>query len=129
MKKNDLFFFMHPVTKKVCDIHQGRSLWEDHKDKADWVVVKVQGPAMDHWEEAMNYGIGQSQPKDLDFSKYREKDYGSLVLFKTDALEAVGIAKHPKADLIFSRAFEYGSEKGYQEVFHYLQDLALIVKE
>lgn len=126
MKANKLFYFMHPVTKKVCDIYNGRSIWEDHIDKAEFVVVKVQGPAMDHWEEAMNYGIGESQPMPLDCSKYGYDDYAK---FKLDALVACGISKHPKANSVFSMAWEYGHSSGFREVYNYLQDLSQLIKE
>lgn len=46
------YYFLHPKTFKVCGIHNGRSTWEDHIDKAEFVVVKVLGPAMEHYEEA-----------------------------------------------------------------------------
>lgn len=47
------YYFMHPKTKKVLDIHNGRSLWEDHIDKVDFVVVREIGPSMEFYKEAM----------------------------------------------------------------------------
>jgi len=37
--------FVHERTKKVCDIHNGRSLYEDHADKYDWFLWQRVGPA------------------------------------------------------------------------------------
>lgn len=38
---------------KACSIDRGRSTWEDHIDKAEFIVVKEVGPAMAHYKEAM----------------------------------------------------------------------------
>jgi hypothetical protein len=46
------YYFLHPKTLKVLPIEGGRSMWEDHINKAEFIVVKVVGPAMKHHEEA-----------------------------------------------------------------------------
>lgn len=47
------YYFLHPTTFQVYNIRNGRSNWEDHMDKARFIVVKEVGPAMEHCEEAM----------------------------------------------------------------------------
>lgn len=54
------YFFLHPQTLKTCDIHNGRSRWEDHIDKADFIVVKELGPAMEYCEEATSPEITET---------------------------------------------------------------------
>lgn len=48
------YFFMHPKTFVVREVHSGRSLWEDRVDKAEFVVAKIIGPAMEHCDLAFN---------------------------------------------------------------------------
>lgn len=43
--------------------------------------------------------------------------------FKIDALKDVGLADHPKAEKIFSYAWEKGHSSGYHEVYVELRDL------
>ena len=50
-------------------------------------------------------------------------------LFKADALEAVGLTGHPKADKAYAFAWELGHASGYSEVFSYLQDIADVLKD
>ncbi|CAK0750167.1 hypothetical protein CCP1ISM_3740001 [Azospirillaceae bacterium] len=49
---NKRYYFLHPKTLKVCDIYNGRSIWEDHIDKEEFIVVKEVGPSFDHYKEA-----------------------------------------------------------------------------
>jgi len=52
---------------------------------------------------------------------YRDKDKGKRV-FKADALEALGLANHPKADLLFNKCWDQGQAEGYYEVWKLLQE-------
>jgi hypothetical protein len=145
--KNEKYFFMHPNTGKICEIYNGRSMWEDHIDKADWVVIKVLGPALDHYDEAMNYGKIENrfQPKEMDFSKYKnELPYGEIGSkeraawsareqtianhFYHDSLEATGLTGHVRASQAFSLAWERGHSTGLQDIFYNLQDLANLIR-
>lgn len=49
--------------------------------------------------------------------------------FKKNALEAVGLTQHPKADKIYGYAWEEGHSAGFSEVFSVLQDMAYLFKD
>lgn len=49
-------------------------------------------------------------------------------LFETEALAALGLIGHPKEKAVWNLAYEYGHACGMSEVWHYLQDLADLVK-
>lgn len=51
------YFFLHPKTGTVYHIYNGRSLWEDNLHKAEFIVVKEIGPAMDHADEACDASL------------------------------------------------------------------------
>lgn len=58
------------------------------------------------------------------------KDQARLeAMFRTDALEAVGLTTHPKADKAFAYAWEHGHASGYSEVFIHLQDIAELLRD
>jgi len=81
----------------------------------------------------------------LDFDKYKttlpyattrpssrrtRKTRGRLEdQFKADALAAVGLTGHPKADKAYSYAWTLGHASGYSEVFSYLQDIAEVLRD
>lgn len=48
--------------------------------------------------------------------------------FRRDALAELEITDHPKADLLFSKAWEMGHAYGYSEVWSYMQDLVDLVR-
>lgn len=43
--------------------------------------------------------------------------------FKYDLIRELGIAKHPKAEILYQKAWEQGHSAGYEEVFNYANDL------
>ena len=47
--------------------------------------------------------------------------------FKADALAAVGLDGHPKADAAFDKAWSEGHAFGYNEVFKELRELADLI--
>jgi len=49
--------------------------------------------------------------------------------FKQDALKDVGLANHPKRDLIFDRAWADGHAEGFYSVFNHLEYLAEFVDQ
>jgi hypothetical protein len=51
------YYFLHPVSLKVCVIKNGRSTWEDHINKAEFIVVKEVGPAMEYCELATSQKV------------------------------------------------------------------------
>jgi hypothetical protein len=48
--------------------------------------------------------------------KYREEENKIYCQFKKDLLEELGIADHPKAELLFNMAWDRGHSCGYSEV-------------
>lgn len=48
--------------------------------------------------------------------------------FKHDLLEELGLTGNPKADLLYSIAWEYGHSTGFEEVFYYASDLADLIR-
>lgn len=48
--------------------------------------------------------------------------------FKADAFEELGITNNPKAELLFSKAWELGHSYGLSEVWIYLQDLVELIQ-
>lgn len=85
--------------------------------------VKVKGESNTNFGERMDI-------HELDLSHWRllVKDYrdaGNRInsTFKKELLEALGIAKHPKADMLYDRAWEDGYSSGYSEVTMIAEDL------
>lgn len=69
-------------------------------------------------------------PRSKDPAVYEAymKDQARLeAMFKVDALQAVGLTTHPKADKAYSYAWEKGHASGYSEVFIHLQDIAEVL--
>jgi len=48
--------------------------------------------------------------------------------FKADALAELGLTGHPKADLLFSLAWDEGHSSGFQEVFGHMERMADLVR-
>lgn len=55
---------------------------------------------------------------------YREEGQLQREAFKRDALRAVGLSNHPKADKIFEHAWERGHASGIHEVLTQLISIA-----
>lgn len=55
---------------------------------------------------------------------YREEQWRLNDLFKKDALCEVGLADHPKKDMVFGMAWDRGNSEGFQQVFQELVELA-----
>ena len=60
--------------------------------------------------------------KKLD--KYNKESTQLNEKFKHDSLEESGMLGHPKADQVFSKAYEMGHSSGLYEVFDYLIELS-----
>jgi hypothetical protein len=48
--------------------------------------------------------------------------------FRADVLADLGITDHPKADLLFSKAYDMGHSSGFSEVYSYAQDLVELIQ-
>lgn len=59
---------------------------------------------------------------------YRADQAVLYAQFKTDALEYVGLAGHPKADKVWAYAWEEGHSSGYHSVLQVLEEVAELVK-
>ncbi len=59
-----------------------------------------------------------------DLDAYRAGERASYDLFKTELLKDLGIADHPKADRLFSMAWERGHSEGYHSVYSEAEDLS-----
>lgn len=47
--------------------------------------------------------------------------------FKVDAFAELNITNHPKANLLFEKAWEEGHSNGYSEVWYHMQDLVDLI--
>ena len=73
------------------------------------------------WEKEMeNYK--------LQMDAYTAEEQRLMGQFYADALEESGLEKHPKSNIIYSKAWEDGHSGGYSEVFNKLLDLAEFVE-
>lgn len=55
---------------------------------------------------------------------YNKKSCDLHDKFKHDALDDVGLLEHPKANQIFSFAYEHGHSSGFHDVYYWLSELA-----
>lgn len=61
------------------------------------------------------------------FEAYMKDQARLEAMFKADALQAVGLTTHPRADNAFAYAWSKGHAYGYSEVFNVLQDIAEVL--
>ena len=59
---------------------------------------------------------------------YHNGESSMIAKFKTDALEELGLGNHPKADVLFGKAWEHGHASGLSEVWNWMQDLAELLQ-
>lgn len=60
---------------------------------------------------------------------YYDKGNELITQFYTDVKEDLGIADHPKADLLMSKAWGMGHSSGMSEVYYYALDLVDLIKD
>lgn len=60
--------------------------------------------------------------------EYNEHEGMLINMFKQDALEDLGLTDHPKADLLYSKAYERGHSAGLNEVWQVMEDLAELLQ-
>jgi hypothetical protein len=58
---------------------------------------------------------------------YWEEEKQVAKLFRDDLFEHLGIEGHPKADLLFSKAYEHGHSGGYSEIVSWAEDLLELI--
>jgi hypothetical protein len=49
--------------------------------------------------------------------------------FKADALEELGVTRHPKAQRLYELAYEHGHAGGYSDIWTYLNDFADLIRD
>ena len=59
---------------------------------------------------------------------YHEEEARLTALFKKDCLAELGLVAHPKADLLFSKAWENGHASGYSDVLYWMQYLSDLIE-
>jgi hypothetical protein len=81
------------------------------------------------FEDKIRYGYFENE-FDYEENKdaYRKEENRLNELFKTMALEEVGLTGHPNAEKIYAKAWEDGHADGLNNVFCHLRELAEIVK-
>lgn len=68
--------------------------------------------------------------KDNDkYMAYIQDVYRLQMVFKKDALEHVGLSKHPKVEKIWIFAWEHGHSSGYDDVLNWLEELSDLMAE
>ena len=81
-------------------------------------------------EVAYPYKKGYENSDDYQNAKalYNQREGEIYELVKHDMLEDVGLLNHPKANKIWSYAWEQGHSSGYSEVYNVLLDLTELFK-
>ena len=59
-----------------------------------------------------------------DLDAYLAEDRAAYEFFKTELLKDLGIADHPKAERLFTMAWEDGHSEGYEAVYSRAEDLS-----
>ena len=88
--------------------------------EASAAEVRAFADALEAWEN------GQSE-YDEQMRKYREAEMEVHARFKKDVLEKNGLKDHPKADLVYSKAWEHGHASGFHDVAYWVGELAELV--
>ncbi len=59
--------------------------------------------------------------------QYRERQENLNEEFRVDVLEEYGLTEHPKADKVYTMAWDHGHSSGYYEVAQWVSELAELV--
>lgn len=68
------------------------------------------------------YKVDRNQPE------WRKQEARLFAQFRVDALAETDLTNHPKADRAFDMAWDERHSSGYMDVFHFLWDLADLMK-
>ena len=60
---------------------------------------------------------------------WRDKEFALHGVFREDLLEHLGISRHPKANLLYHKAWERGHSSGLYEVAQVAEDLVELILE
>ena len=63
----------------------------------------------------------------VEMEKWNAENNRVHAEFRADATEYAGLKDHPKADAVWSKAWEHGHSSGFSEVLYWLEDLAELV--
>ena len=59
---------------------------------------------------------------------YMQEEIRLNKLFRDDVEEEFQTKNHPKRDIIFARAWQYGQSQGHMSVYHYYVDLFPLIE-
>jgi hypothetical protein len=68
------------------------------------------------------------QARRVEREKQRESAHQEYMEFKAELLEELGIASHPKADMLFDIAWEKGHSGGYNEVRYEAEEMVGLIR-
>ncbi len=60
--------------------------------------------------------------------EWRRKEADLVEKFRKDALIRLGLSAHPKASLLYKKAWDHGHANGLSEVYWWLKDLAELLQ-
>ena len=80
--------------------------------------------------EAVQAGLYNSKLKWEDDKKAYHLDCARLMkVFKQDLFEQYGVTNHPKAELCYGKAYEYGHSSGMSEIAIAFADLVELIQD
>lgn len=79
----------------------------------------------DYYKTKLPYARKKENPSVYD--AYKADQNRLEEEFRRDALEYVGLTGHPKADKAYAFAWQEGHASGYNDVLHYLDEVAQII--
>lgn len=94
----------------------------DYKTKADFVKAEAEFTA-----KTIEY-FNAREDYDKKVKSWNAKCNRLEQEFKHDLFEELGLTENPKADLLYSKAWEYGHSAGFEEVFYYASELADLIR-
>jgi hypothetical protein len=75
-------------------------------------------------------GISKSKLYEMVCERVNANKYQSITgSFQSDAMKALGLEDHPKADKIYELAYRWGHAYGVSEVWIYLQDISELFEQ
>lgn len=78
--------------------------------------------------EYVSHKEAKSNPaKAAQLERYQADGRRRHAEFQADAFEELNITNHPKAGLLFEKAWIQGHGNGYSEVWYYMQDLVDLI--
>ena len=83
----------------------------------------------DRYETKLPYSGDKTDEGDVIRKAYRAKTSELMAQFKADLLEELGLTWHPKADLLYSMAWDEGHSEGLQRVYYCAEELSELLMD